>query len=118
MTLTLQLPPDLEQRVNAEAARRGLTPEAYALEVLKTTMPDPPAVNEVLTREEIEARFDREWVLVGDPELDKDLEVVRGKVLWHSKDRDEVYQKSIDLRPKRGAFLYIGPWPENMEYVL
>jgi hypothetical protein len=40
MTLTLELPPELEARVNSHAARRGLSPEECVLEVLDTVMPD------------------------------------------------------------------------------
>ena len=34
-----------------------------------------------MTIEEIESQFDSEWVLVGDPETNEHLEVLRGKVL-------------------------------------
>ena len=74
--------------------------------------------NEVLTWAEIEARFPTEWVLIEDPEVDEQLEIIRGPVVWHSKDRDEVDRKAVELRVKSAATLYIGPWPENMEYVL
>ena len=71
-----------------------------------------------MTIEEIESQFDSEWVLVGDPETDEHLEVLRGKVLHHSKDRDEVYRKAIALKPKRFAMLYTGEIPEGTEVVL
>lgn len=73
---------------------------------------------EVLTLAEIEARFPSEWVLIEDPDVGENLEIIRGPVLWHSKDRDEVYQQAIDLGAKSAATVYVGPWPENMEYVL
>src|SRR5438067_13666613 len=41
----------------------------------------------------IQARFPSEWVLLEDPETSEMLEVRSGNVLWHSKDRDEVYRK-------------------------
>jgi hypothetical protein len=75
-------------------------------------------MNEILTVEEIQSRFDSEWVLVADPEVNKHLEVLRGKVVWHSKDRDEVYQKAIELGLKHVAYLYTGTMPENTEIVL
>ncbi len=62
-------------------------------------------VKEVLTIEEIKTRFDEEWVLVGDPETNEYQEVTAGRVLWHSPDRDEVYRKAVELRPRRSAFL-------------
>jgi len=42
MTLTLDLPPDLESRVNDEAARRGLAPADYVLELVRTATPEAP----------------------------------------------------------------------------
>ena len=70
------------------------------------------------TLAEIEARFPSEWVLLEDPETSEMLEVRGGKVLWHSKDRDEVYRKARELRPGRFAVRYLGTWPQNMALVL
>jgi len=75
-------------------------------------------MDEILTLAEIEERYKSEWILVEDPELDEQLEVVRGKVLWHSKDRDEVDQKSIELHPKHAALLYTGEIPEDTMVLL
>jgi hypothetical protein len=75
-------------------------------------------MNDVLTREEIESRFDGEWILMEDPELAPDREIVRGKVVWHSKDRDEVYEKAFEVRPRHPRFLFVGAPPEDMEFVL
>ena len=75
-------------------------------------------MDDILTTDEIRSRYDAEWVLVEDPELTPELKVVRGKVVWHSKDRDEVYGKLLELRPKHAACLFTGPLPKDMEYVL
>ncbi len=71
-----------------------------------------------MTIEEIQSRFDSEWVLVGDPRTNEALEVLSGHVLHHSKDRDEVYRKAVDLRPERCAVLYTGEIPEVTAVVL
>lgn len=71
-----------------------------------------------LTMSEIESEFDSEWVLVADPETDEHLELLRGRVVYHSKDREEVDRKAGELRPDRYAVLYTGELPENMEVVL
>ena len=71
-----------------------------------------------MTIGEMEASFDSEWVLVGDPVIDEAHNVVRGKVLHHSKDRDEVYRKGLELRPKRAAFLYLGKPPQGTAIVV
>lgn len=39
-------------------------------------------------------------------------------MLYHSKDRDEVYRKAISLRPARAAVLYTGAIPEGTAIVL
>ena len=75
-------------------------------------------MNEVLTISEIHSRFDSEWVLVEDPEVNEQMEVMRGKVVCHSKDRDEVDRKAIELRLKSSATLYTGKLPEGMEFLL
>ncbi len=75
-------------------------------------------MSQVLTLDEIKDRYDSEWILIADPEVNEHMEVVRGKVVCHSKDRDEVYRKAIDLRLKSSATLFTGKMPENTAIVL
>jgi hypothetical protein len=75
-------------------------------------------MSQIMTLEEIQERFDSEWVLVEDPEVDESGQVIGGKVLWHSKDRDEVYRKDGELRPKSAAYLYTGKMLPNTAIVL
>jgi hypothetical protein len=75
-------------------------------------------MSDVLTVAEIEKRFDSEWVLIDEPQTNDALQVEAGRVRWHSKDRDEVYRKAVELHPKRFAVLYIGSLPENTEFAL
>ena len=66
-----------------------------------------------MTIEEMESSFDSEWVLVGDPITDESFNVLQGKVVHHSKDRDEVYRKGLELPFKRVAILYLGRPPQG-----
>lgn len=75
-------------------------------------------MNEEMTLEEIESQFAAEWVLIGDPRTDEGLNVLGGKVLCHSKDRDEVYRKAVSLRPQRSAVIYTGQIPDETAVVL
>ena len=75
-------------------------------------------MDKALTIDEIHRRFAGEWVLVEDPVTNEDLEVVRGIVRHHSKDRDEVYRQAIALRPQRFAMLYTGAIPKDTAIVL
>jgi hypothetical protein len=75
-------------------------------------------MDQEMTIEEIELQFESEWVLIEDPHTDDLLQVLGGKVLHHSKDRDEVYRKAVSLRPKRSAIVYTGEIPEETAVVL
>jgi hypothetical protein len=75
-------------------------------------------MNEVLTIAQIESRFESEWILVEEPRTNEALEVQSGRIRWHSKDREEVYRKAVQLRPKRFAIVYTGSIPEGTAVVL
>lgn len=75
-------------------------------------------MDEVLTLAEIEARYPDEWILVEDPELDEQLEVVRGKVVAHSPDREEFDREIVTLQPQSSAFVYTGSVPDDVEFLL
>jgi hypothetical protein len=75
-------------------------------------------MDEVLSISEIEARFDSEWVLIEDPRTDEALEVRSGTVCWNGKDREEVYRRAVEIRPKRFAIVYTGKMPQDTAIVL
>lgn len=75
-------------------------------------------LNTFMSMADIEKQFDNEWVLLEDPETTDLLKVTRGKLLWHSKDRDEIDRKSLELRPKSSAIPYIGKRPAEVVYML
>lgn len=75
-------------------------------------------MGEIMLLDEINNRFVSEWVLLEDPDTSESLEIKSGKVLWHSRDRDEVYRKARELRPKHSAILYTGKLPKDMVIVL
>ncbi len=72
----------------------------------------------ILSFSEIKERFDSEWVLVENPETDGDFNVKQGVVLWHSKNRDEVYRKAREIQPMHSAILYTGKLPDDVAIVL
>jgi hypothetical protein len=79
-----------------------------------TTMPEHE-----MTIQEIEDQFDSEWVLVENPQTNEALEVTRGDVICHSRDRDEVYRRAIALpKPKHYAVLFTGKMPPDTAIVL
>jgi hypothetical protein len=75
-------------------------------------------MDEILSAQEITARFAPDWVLIGDPQTDDHLNLLAGKVLFPGPARDEVYRVAKELRPGRFSAQYLGTWPENMVLVL
>ena len=75
-------------------------------------------MDDLLTIDEIKARYAPDWVLIGDPQTDELQRLRAGRVLFHSPNREEVYRKAIELRPLHFAFRYLGEWPEDMAFVL
>lgn len=75
-------------------------------------------MDDVLTLQEIEARFAPEWVLIGDPQTDESLRLQAGRVLFHSSDRDEVCRKAMEFPPGRYALRFLGRHPEDVVLVL
>jgi hypothetical protein len=75
-------------------------------------------MSDVMTIAQIQEQFDSEWILVDEPLTDASLNVQGGRVLCHSKDREEVYRKAVELRPKRFAVLFTGKMPEGTAVVL
>ena len=77
-------------------------------------------MTERLTYPEIKARYAPDWVLIGDPETDENLEILSGEVLVHTLDRDELDREmlALDPRPARIAVEFLGEVPADMEFLL
>lgn len=75
-------------------------------------------MGEVLTMTDIEARYDGEWVLLLDPELDQQGRIVRAVVGYHSPDRDDVYRADIRIGPAHAAYHFAGSTPTDAAIVL
>ena len=75
-------------------------------------------MSEMLTIEEIEARYAPEWVLIAEPQIDDEQRLLGGRVVYTSTDRDELYRKAMELKLDRIAVRYLGTWPEDMAFVL
>lgn len=75
-------------------------------------------IGEVRSVDEIEADYPSQWILVGNPVTNDELEILKGVVLWHSADRDEVYRKAVELRPTRSAIINTREIPRGTVVIL
>jgi len=71
-------------------------------------------MNEILTIDQIIARYAPDWVLIGEPQTDEILELQGGKVLFHGPDRDEVCRKAMEYPPGRYALHFLGMIPDDL----
>ncbi len=72
----------------------------------------------ILTLEEIFNKYPNRWVLIAYNELDENLNVVRGKLLANSENRDDIYDLLLSTKDISVATKYTGEIPENIAMVL
>jgi hypothetical protein len=71
-------------------------------------------MDEMLTWGEIKARYAPDWVIIDELETDDHLQVVRGKVILHGPDHDELLHKMTGRKFDRIAVHYLGEYPDPM----
>ena len=71
----------------------------------------PVRAEQLLSRDEIESRYNGEWVLLGNLELDRQERVKRAQVLAHSPRKDAVVRAGTKVGRKSVALLWMGQRP-------
>ena len=80
---------------------------------------NPTTIPEIiLSMDEIAKRYPNQWVLIAYTELDEDLNVVRGEVLAHNPDYDQLYGQSLPREGKAVAIEYTGTIPDDLAVLL
>jgi hypothetical protein len=67
---------------------------------------------------DIKKNFRNQWVLIEVKNVDESFNVLEGEVLAHSKDKDEIYQNLLKIRPKEFSIEYTGKVPEDLAVVM
>ena len=76
-------------------------------------------MEDTMTVDEIVERYPDEWVLIGDPNIDECSPYTVGRVLFHSKDREEVLRRAGRWDSPVQALRYTGELLDpNVVYVL
>ena len=84
MTLTLHLPPELEQRLNQEAQRQGLSLDEYTLALLDKSLPPKDRRTELIT-------LLQTWLDEGDSEEQRET----GEYLIRALDEDRLSDRPL-----------------------
>jgi hypothetical protein len=75
-------------------------------------------MSEILTMEEIEKKYDGEWVLIEDVETNEQLEILRGKVTYHGNDKNELHRLAKKSNSSSNTTRYFGKPDPKMEFWL
>jgi hypothetical protein len=71
---------------------------------------------ETLTWEQITQKFQGEWLLIVEAELDEHMGIIQGQVLAHSPQQGDIYN-ALPLRQGRSASIeYVGEIPEDLAF--
>ena len=68
----------------------------------------------VMELSDIYKRYKDEWLLIEYEQLDEDLNVTRGKVVAHSRDKNEILQQLVQIQGRNIAIEYAGTAPEGL----
>ena len=67
---------------------------------------------------DIKKSYKNQWVLIEVDKVDDSFNLLEGEVLTHSKDKNEIYQKLLQIRPKEFSIEYTGEVPEDLAVVM
>ncbi|MGK7894336.1 MAG: hypothetical protein AB4372_12120, partial [Xenococcus sp. (in: cyanobacteria)] len=62
--------------------------------------------------------YDGEWVLIAYTETDEDLQIIKGEVIAHSANKEEIYQALESAKDQPLAIEYMSQIPEDIAFIL
>ncbi len=65
----------------------------------------------------LKRRYPKEWLLLTHVTADQLTRPVKGKLVAHSKNRDEIYDRLADIKSKEVCITYTGKIPEKLVVV-
>ena len=68
--------------------------------------------------EDIQRTHPDEWVLLEVEEVDEEFNPIEAEVLAHSRDKGEIYQEVMRIRPTKFSIDYTGIAPQELAVVL
>lgn len=71
-----------------------------------------------LTFEEMISQYPDRWLLIGEPEVDENQNIIRGQVLAYSADEQEIYNALSLFDIKSKAIEYTGSIPEDFAVLM
>ncbi|MDJ0901270.1 MAG: hypothetical protein QNJ55_20940 [Xenococcus sp. MO_188.B8] len=75
-------------------------------------------MSDLMTFEEIQQNYDGEWALIAYTATDENSPVIKGKVLAHSLNKEEIYQALESVTEEHLAIEHLVQVPENLDLIL
>lgn len=68
--------------------------------------------------EEIVEQYKDEWILIDVKAVDENFNIKEGEAIAHSKDKEEIHKKLLEIKPKEFSIEYTGKIPEDLAVAL
>lgn len=81
---------------------------------METQSSPQPNNNTILSLEEIREQYPNQWVLVVNPELDDNLEIIRGEVIANCPTKEELFKQLHLSKDRSSAIEYTGTYDDNL----
>jgi hypothetical protein len=75
-------------------------------------------MGKVLSLEEMQQRYDGEWLLIIHAAVDKNSEILSGEILAHSRNVDEIYEALALAQGVEASIEYMGQVPADFAAIL
>jgi len=75
-------------------------------------------MSEIMTFEEMQNRYNGEWLLIAYTSVDDNLQIIKGEVLAHSQNKEDIYKALESVKEQPLAIEYVGQVPENLAFIL
>ena len=75
-------------------------------------------MSEIMTFTEIKRNYNGEWVLIAYSKTNEDLQIIEGKVIAHSANKEDIYQALKSTPEQPLAIEYMGEVPEDIAFIL
>ncbi|HBI23565.1 MAG TPA: hypothetical protein DDX84_05035 [Nitrospiraceae bacterium] len=67
---------------------------------------------------DIVKKHKNEWVLIEPQKVDENFNIQDGKIIAHSKDKSEIYERLLTSKRKSAYIEYTGKIPDDLAVVL
>lgn len=67
---------------------------------------------------EMKKKYNNEWVLIADPVYDKANKIKKGRVIFHSEDRERIDKAMLEAGENNIAIKYLGAIDKDLSVIL